>query len=123
MTISSAINVIQSKQNKFCQAELKYNEQDPLSMEIIIDLIEDGLLLRFDSSSQRLLMIEIYDIYKLILFYSNIPFCAPNTLPTFVHIYDRFGPSYPGKFDPKKSCYYLHYAVYYIYFIKYSSPC
>lgn len=39
-------------------------------------------------------------------------FCsAANVPPTFVLIYSRFGPSYPGDYNNTKSVYYLHYPV------------
>lgn len=38
-------------------------------MDIILDLTEDGFLLRFEPSSQRLKMIEIYDVPKVTLSY------------------------------------------------------
>lgn len=93
MTISAAIAFIQQKSKLISRVELKYNEavsasvfrsscspfcnlfraieQAPLSTDLILDLVEDGLMLRFEPSSQRLRIIEIYDLHKLALTYAG----------------------------------------------------
>jgi len=43
-------------------------------MDIVLDLVEDGFLLRFEPISQRLKMIEIYDVPKLTLSYCGSVF-------------------------------------------------
>lgn len=43
-------------------------------MDIILDLNEDGIMLRFESSTQKLKIIEIYNILKVNLSYSSIIF-------------------------------------------------
>lgn len=43
-------------------------------MDLIIDLSEDGVLLRFDSATQRLKLIEIYDVSKIQLTYLSTMF-------------------------------------------------
>src|SRR5437879_2524604 len=74
MTISDAISKIQTQKAIISKAELKYSGDDPLSQDIVIDLIEDGILLRFQPSSQRLIVIEIYDVHKVFIFYFSLFF-------------------------------------------------
>jgi hypothetical protein len=109
MPIAESINVIQQNIDAISHVELKFNESDPLNMDIILDLTEDGFLLRFEPASQRLKMIEIYDVPKVTLTYCGSVFSAANVPPTFVLIYSRFGPSYPGDYNSAKNAYYLHY--------------
>jgi hypothetical protein len=83
MPLSEAIAFIQQKNKVISHVELKYNEmvrnyrinvlntsKDPLSMDIILDLIEDGVLLRFEPKTQKLRTIEIYDVPKVTLSYA-----------------------------------------------------
>src|SRR5690348_15930368 len=82
--ISEAIAFIQQKNKVISHADLKYNEsvkvlplrefQEPLSMDIILDLNEDGVMLRFEPVTQKLRTVEIYDVPKVVLSYSNTIF-------------------------------------------------
>jgi len=54
-------------------------------------------------------MIEIYTVPKVTLSYYGSIFSAPDVPPTFVLIYSRFGPSYPGDYNLSKNTYCLHY--------------
>jgi len=109
MPISDAISVIQQNIDFISMVELKFSEQEPLAMDIVLDLVEDGFLLRFEPTSQRLKMIEIYDVPKVTLSYCGSVFSAADVPPTFVLIYSRFGPSYPGDYNSTKNVYRLHY--------------
>jgi hypothetical protein len=68
--------------------------------------------LRFDPKTQQLQTIEVFDVSKVKLLYSSSTFCTfENTSPTFVSIYEKFGPTHPGEYDPNTSLYLLHYPV------------
>eukprot|EP01112_Ceratiomyxa_fruticulosa_P014404 TRINITY_DN4120_c0_g1_i4.p1 TRINITY_DN4120_c0_g1~~TRINITY_DN4120_c0_g1_i4.p1 ORF type:complete len:413 (+),score=74.42 TRINITY_DN4120_c0_g1_i4:749-1987(+) len=109
MPISEAIAAIQQNMDVISLVELKFNENDPLSMDIVVDLTEDGVLLRFEPISQRLRMIEVYEVPKIKLSYSGSVFSSLDTQPTFVLVYTRLGPTYPGEYDANKHVYHLHY--------------
>jgi len=109
MPISSAVAFIQSRNKNISHVELKFNEASPLSMDIFLDLIEDGIMLRFEPSTQKLKTIEIYEIPKVTLSYANSIFCSPEQAPTLVSIYERFGPTHPGEYDASSGVYWLHY--------------
>ena len=42
--------------------EISYCDRDPLSYDLTIKLTKDGIKLVFDSVSQRLKVIEVYDL-------------------------------------------------------------
>ncbi|KAM3580824.1 hypothetical protein VKS41_006881 [Umbelopsis sp. WA50703] len=83
--------------------------QDPLDMDFIISLPQNGLNLRCDGSLQRLRCIECYDISKVKLIYQNNDVSSNRTIPTFLLIYKSFGPTYPGEFYASESAYSLNY--------------
>ncbi|GAM19269.1 hypothetical protein SAMD00019534_024440 [Acytostelium subglobosum LB1] len=110
MTISEALNVI--KHNNVAvinKVDIIFNDSDPLSIDIVLKLVDDGVLLRFAPSSQRLRVIEIFDVSKLALSYRGSIFSNSESIASFVNIYSKFGPSYPGDFNAKKNVYHLHY--------------
>jgi len=72
-------------------------------------LYENGILLCFEPTSQRLRKIEIKEPSKTRLSYAGYEFCSPDVDPTFAIIYRRFGPSTPGNYDPNNHLYSLHY--------------
>jgi hypothetical protein len=82
-----------------------------LNTYLLIDLNEEGLLLRFEPRTQRLHSIEVYDLTRVVLRYCGVAFSGPDTLPTFVLIYGRFGPSFPGEYNRDRQTYCLDYPV------------
>ena len=104
-----AISAVQSDHKSITAVELKYSAESLLDSDIIIDLLDQGLMLRFEPRSQRLRMVEAYDLAKIHLKYSNASFSGPDTVPSFKAIYGRFGPSFPGVYDQKRLIYNLHY--------------
>eukprot|EP01103_Thecamoeba_quadrilineata_P012684 TRINITY_DN3325_c0_g1_i1.p1 TRINITY_DN3325_c0_g1~~TRINITY_DN3325_c0_g1_i1.p1 ORF type:complete len:376 (-),score=48.56 TRINITY_DN3325_c0_g1_i1:128-1255(-) len=114
MSISEAIANIELEK-KHISADIKYHETEPLGNDIYIDLTENGILLCFEPTTQRLRKIEIYEPFKqagdnrLSLNYAGYDFCSPTVEPTFAIIYKRFGPSTPGNYNSEKHLYFLHY--------------
>ena len=91
-------------------------KKDPLLVDLVLDLPEDGFLLRFDPSRQQLKCIEVYDVPKIKLSYSGTIFSCNDKSPTLVNIYERFGPTHPGELNSidntnenNSNTYYLHY--------------
>jgi len=109
MPIAQSIAFIQKHHKDIPHAELKYCEEDLLGTFIIIKLIEEGILLRFEPRTQRLHQIEVYDFSKVRLKYCNMTFSGPEIRPSFNLIYTQFGPSFPGSYDAEKRVYHLHY--------------
>ncbi|EGC28642.1 hypothetical protein DICPUDRAFT_159906 [Dictyostelium purpureum] len=109
MSISEALNIVKNNNVQINTVQIIFNDNDPLSLDIVIKLIDDGVLLRFEPKLQRLKVIEIFDVKKLSLSYRGSVFNQEDHTATFVDIYSKFGPSYPGDFNLEKSIYHLHY--------------
>ena len=62
MHFSSAVSSIQSQVGHIRGVEISYCQDDPLKHDLTIRLSKDGLKLGFDPVSQRLKVIEIYDL-------------------------------------------------------------
>lgn len=116
-------------ENHFSSVEILYDRQRPLDRDLIVRLCEEAITLRFEPRTQRLRRIDL-DIAKRRVQLSyrldndngtggsgngfepmdgSTVFCAPDMDPTFVKIYQVFGPTYPGTFDKKSGQYYLSY--------------
>jgi len=109
MSVRSAVQKMQELENAVGRFDLKYCKEDPLATHVLLDLVEDGFLLRFDPASQRLLSIEIYNASLLNISYNTNIFCSQDVKPTFDQVYKTFGPTHPGKFDENQEMYELVY--------------
>jgi len=109
MSLPEATQFIQQKNKTFSHVELKYNEVEPLSTDIVLDLNEDGFMLRFEPRTQKLRTIEIYDVLRVTLTYAGEIFSGPTVAPTLVNITERFGPTHPGEYDQLNRVYSLLY--------------
>eukprot|EP01117_Protostelium_nocturnum_P018942 TRINITY_DN8044_c0_g1_i1.p1 TRINITY_DN8044_c0_g1~~TRINITY_DN8044_c0_g1_i1.p1 ORF type:complete len:378 (-),score=75.71 TRINITY_DN8044_c0_g1_i1:52-1185(-) len=109
MPISEAISFIQQKNKIISHAELKYAENEPLGTDIVVDLNEDGIILRFEPKTQKLRTVEVYEVPKVTLSYSGTVFSANDRPPTLVNVYETFGPTHPGEYDNNNGIYSLHY--------------
>eukprot|EP01119_Soliformovum_irregulare_P002139 TRINITY_DN1224_c0_g1_i2.p1 TRINITY_DN1224_c0_g1~~TRINITY_DN1224_c0_g1_i2.p1 ORF type:complete len:285 (-),score=54.11 TRINITY_DN1224_c0_g1_i2:357-1211(-) len=109
MSMAEAIADIQHRNKIISHVEIKYNQIEPLANDIVLDLIQDGILLRFDSLTQRLRVVEIYNVSQVCLMYSSSIFSSAESSPTLVTISERFGPTHPGEFDSSTGLYFLNY--------------
>eukprot|EP00850_Spirogloea_muscicola_P013501 SM000092S24469 [mRNA] locus=s92:56715:59742:+ [translate_table: standard] len=83
--------------------------QAPLEWDIVLAFPKQGFQLRFEPRSQRLRLVEVYDIPRLQLRYAASTIGGPSTPATFVRIYAVFGPTFPGVYDSKRGSYTLFY--------------
>ncbi|KAE9606658.1 hypothetical protein Lalb_Chr09g0321931 [Lupinus albus] len=109
MPISEAFAQIEQQPNIYDVVHVKYYDEEPLKMDIVISFPDHGFHLRFDPWSQRLRLIEIYDVKRLQMRYSTSLIGGPATLATFVAVYALFGPTYPGVYDRERGVYTLFY--------------
>ncbi|KAI9597289.1 hypothetical protein BDF19DRAFT_436458 [Syncephalis fuscata] len=107
-SVNSIIKYVHSKDASM-PVEFKYNDEDPLSTDLVIRLPKHGLIFRFDPASQRLKSTEIFNFEHVRLFYQGHDFCSPKVIPTFLLLYKLFGPTYPGTFDAENKEYILKY--------------
>ncbi|XP_022665823.1 UPF0183 protein C16orf70 homolog isoform X2 [Varroa destructor] len=102
--------VIQSLQRQFeviHNIELGYSDKHPLAGDITLDLREDGIRLLFEPTTQRLKLIEVTDLSRVVLSYSGTVFCSREVLPTREQIDETFGATHPGEFDADASLFHL----------------
>ncbi|CAN7094635.1 unnamed protein product [Brassica rapa subsp. narinosa] len=109
MPICDAFGKIEQDSNVYDVVHVKYYDEDPLKLDVVISFPDHGFHLRFDPSSQRLRLIEIYDVKRLQMRYGNSTIGGPSTLATFVAVYALFGPTFPGIYDKERGVYALFY--------------
>eukprot|EP01080_Neovahlkampfia_damariscottae_P005410 gene5410-9223_t len=94
MSISEAIEILQNSKHSL-QVDIIFDEKDPLRKDLNLKIVNEGFQLNFDSNSQRLKSIQVYDLDILSLSYSGVTFTGKST-PSFDKIYQLFGPTFPG---------------------------
>ncbi|KAL2988201.1 hypothetical protein AAZX31_11G072800 [Glycine max] len=109
MPICEAFAQIEQQPNIYDVVHVKYFDEEPLKLDVVISFPDHGFHLRFDPWSQRLRLIEIFDVKRLQMCYSTSLIGGPSTLATFVAVYALFGPTYPGIFDKDRRIYTLFY--------------
>eukprot|EP01137_Pigoraptor_chileana_P016156 Opistho-2@72748 len=109
MPVGAAIGFLRKHFRTINNVELKYSDANPTALALVINLADEGIQLRFDPASQRLKMVEVYDLGKTKLSYCGTRFCDGATEATFVAVYRLFGPSHPGDYDPGRQQYCLNY--------------
>ncbi|KAL3224110.1 hypothetical protein MRX96_026694 [Rhipicephalus microplus] len=72
MAFSQVVHILQQQFRIIKGVQIIYNEQCPLDSDLVILLSEDGIRLSFDSSSQRLKVIEVTDMSKVKLTYCKL---------------------------------------------------
>nr|CAG4644823.1 EOG090X06XP [Leptodora kindtii] len=91
------------------KVQVIYNENDPLSSDLILSLTLDGIRLLFDSVSQRLRVIEIFAMNLVKLKYCGIVFNSTDVTPTIDQIDHSFGATHPGIYDADKRIFTLNF--------------
>ncbi|CAK0785960.1 hypothetical protein CVIRNUC_009173 [Coccomyxa viridis] len=109
MSLFDAVNLIRKRRSDLSCVEVKYANQALLNQDIVINFPEHGFHLRFDPRSQRLRLIEVYDVTRLQVKYGKSLIGGASHPATFVRVYDICGPTYPGEFEAKARTYTLHY--------------
>jgi len=107
MHFSSAVSSIQSHVGHIKGVEISYCDKDPLAFDLSIKLSQDGIKLMFDSTSQRLKIIEVYDLSLVRLKYGDLLFNCPDVSPTIEQIDQSFGATRPGVYDEDKKIFTL----------------
>ncbi|KAF3593029.1 hypothetical protein DY000_02026465, partial [Brassica cretica] len=108
MPICDAFAQIEQQPNIYDVVHVKYHDEDPLKLDIVISFPDHGFHLRFDPWSQRLRLVEIYDVKRLQMRYATSTI-GGSTLATFVAVYALFGPTFPGIYDKQRGVYSLFY--------------
>ncbi|CAL5371317.1 unnamed protein product [Camellia sinensis] len=109
MPICEAFVQIEQQPNIYDVVHVKYLDEEPLKLDIVISFPDHGFHLCFDPWSQRLRLIEIFDVKRLQMRYATSLIGGPSTLATFVAVYALFGPTFPGIYDKDRGVYTLFY--------------
>ncbi|KAI4386795.1 hypothetical protein MLD38_004697 [Melastoma candidum] len=72
MPICEAFVQIEQQPNIYDVVHVKYLDEDPLKLDIVISFPDHGFHIRFDPWSQRLRLIEVFDVKRLQLRCSNL---------------------------------------------------
>lgn len=104
---SQSIASIQHQVGTIKGVEISYCDREPLAFDLTIKLTQDGIKLVFDSLSQRLKVIEIYDLSLVRLKYCDLLFNCPDVSPTIEQIDQSFGATRPGVFEPERQIFTL----------------
>jgi hypothetical protein len=84
---------------------------EPLKLDIVISFPDHGFHLRFDPWSQRLRLIEVFDVKRLQVCYAQKVIGGQATVATYEEVYALFGPTFPGIYDKERCAYTLFYPV------------
>lgn len=109
MHFSQAVAIIQSQVGIIKGVQVLYNDIKPLEIDLVINLPQDGIRLFFDPVSQRLKIIEIYNMKLVKLKYCGLPFNSPEVLPSIEQIEHSFGATHPGVYDSEKQLFMLNF--------------
>ncbi|KAI6651559.1 hypothetical protein LOD99_5167 [Oopsacas minuta] len=109
MPLPQVIHIIRQQVEEIKNVTLVYSDQNPLDKDICLYLSQDGIALVFDCSTQRLRTIEIYDVSKVMLIYSNRTFCSPQIQPTLDLVYQTFGATVPGVYNSDQNLLAINY--------------
>jgi len=91
MHFSQAIAIIQSQVGIIKGVQVLYSDTNPLGVDIIINLPQDGVRLIFDPVIQRLKTIEVFNMKLVKLRYGGVYFNSPEVLPSIEQIEHSFG--------------------------------
>ncbi|XP_039135388.1 UPF0183 protein At3g51130 isoform X1 [Dioscorea cayenensis subsp. rotundata] len=109
MPICEAFAQIEHQPSIYDVVHVKYLDEEPLKLDIVIAFPDHGFHLRFDPWSQRLRVIEVYDVKRLQMRYATSLIGGPSALATFLAVCNLFGPTYPGIHDKETGVYTLFY--------------
>eukprot|EP00096_Caligus_rogercresseyi_P006608 TRINITY_DN2321_c0_g1_i1.p1 TRINITY_DN2321_c0_g1~~TRINITY_DN2321_c0_g1_i1.p1 ORF type:complete len:430 (+),score=118.86 TRINITY_DN2321_c0_g1_i1:69-1358(+) len=107
MHFSNAVAIIQHLVGVIKSVEILYSDKTPLEVDLIVNLTNDGIKLIFDPVSQRLKIIQVYDLTLLRLKYGDHLFNCPEVTPTIEQIDQSFGATHPGVYDDERKVFTL----------------
>ncbi|GFR23583.1 UPF0183 protein C16orf70 homolog [Trichonephila clavata] len=109
MAFSQVVHILQQQFQSVKNVQVIYSELNPLVMDLIINLSQDGIRLIFDPLSQRLKVIEVYCMNKTKLKYCGNVFCSPEVAPTLEQIDHSFGATHPGEYHSSQQVFVLNF--------------
>ena len=109
-SINDVISIIKRDSIALRDNCLIFNQSDPLAADLLIDVRNLSIRLRFAANTQRLFLIDAYSPSQLTFTYLHTSFSGPShPPPSLSSIYHTFGPSFPPQFDPERRAWLLKY--------------
>jgi hypothetical protein len=71
MPVCEALAYVEQHRAVFDVVHVKYNDEEPLKVDLVISFPEHGFHLRFEPRSQRLRLIEVFDVQRLQMRYAT----------------------------------------------------
>ncbi|KAJ2941401.1 hypothetical protein O0L34_g3609 [Tuta absoluta] len=109
MHFSQSVAIIQSQVGTIRGVQVLYSDQNPLSVDLVINMPQDGVRLIFDPVAQRLKIIEIYNMKLVKLRYSGMCFNSEEITPSIEQIEHCFGATHPGLYDSQRHLFALNF--------------
>ncbi|KAH9629107.1 hypothetical protein HF086_008556, partial [Spodoptera exigua] len=109
MHFSQSVAIIQSQVGTIRGVQVLYSDQNPLSVDLVINMPQDGIRLIFDPVAQRLKVIEIYNMKLVKLRYSGMCFNSPEISPSIEQVEHCFGATHPGLYDSQRHLFALNF--------------
>ncbi|XP_041975724.1 PHAF1 protein CG7083 [Aricia agestis] len=109
MHFSQAVSIIQSQVGTIRGVQVLYSDQNPLAVDLVINMPQDGIRLVFDPVAQRLKTIEIYNMKLVKLRYSGMCFNSPEITPSIEQVEHCFGATHPGLYDSTRHLFALNF--------------
>jgi len=97
--LDTAMTFLQQHGMKLRNNPFTYNSADPYHHELEINILQWGVRLVFDPHTQRLYLIDVYDLTKLILHYGGKVFNQPGNPSTSNSLSKVFGPTFDLTFE------------------------
>ncbi|XP_048484104.1 PHAF1 protein CG7083 isoform X2 [Plutella xylostella] len=109
MHFSQSVAIIQSQVGTIRGVQVLYSDQNPLAVDLVINMPLDGVRLIFDPVAQRLKMIEVYNMKLVKLRYSGMCFNSPEIAPSIEQVEHCFGATHPGLYDSQRHLFALNF--------------
>ncbi|XP_046558892.1 phagosome assembly factor 1-like isoform X2 [Haliotis rubra] len=104
-----AVNILKRQDRIIKGIQVWYSDQNPLQMDLVLNLSHDGIKLIFDPVSQRLKIIEVNNMSKVKLKYCGVHFNTAQVRPTIEQIDQSFGATHPGVYISEKQLFVLNF--------------
>ncbi|KAK2187623.1 hypothetical protein NP493_159g00036 [Ridgeia piscesae] len=109
MPFYQAVHILRKQDRIIKGVQVWYSDQNPLLTDLVINLSQDGVRLIFDSTSQHLKIIEVYNLAKVKLKYCGVHFNAAHIRPTIEQIDQSFGATHPGVYNSERQLFVLNF--------------
>jgi hypothetical protein len=109
MPFYQAVYILQKHDTMIKAVQIWYNDQNPLLTDLVMDLTSDGIRLIFDSNTQQLKILEVYNLSKVKLKYCGSVFNSPSIQPTIQQIDQSFGATHPGVYHAESQLFVLNF--------------